>query len=310
MLLRKAEKLIQVGMSERRLQWLTLATALVHAVTLGIASSAPFWVDIPSLLPQMHNEPLFMVALLAGAAINAGLVLPYHPRAIMAKLLAYAVLPVALIVIEITKTPVLAPLYHLHLAALIVLYTSFFWFLTFVIRNFERTRCNMLAHALQQQELEGAYARLADQQLEAKQLAFVAENANDSVILMNNQGRITWVNESFTRITGYSFEEALGQLPGDLLNSGETADETIQLLRDSVRHARPVRTEVRNRRKDGELIWLETSQVPMLNSAGNWKRSLQLNATSPPPRNMHSSLKKRELLPRTEPAPRQIFWQP
>ncbi|MEX0303159.1 MAG: ATP-binding protein, partial [Leisingera sp.] len=142
------------------------------------------------------------------------------------------------------------------------------WFLVFVMQSFARTRSNMLAQALQQQELEGAYARLSEQQMEARRLALVAENANDSVMLMDREGRITWVNDSFTRITGYSYDDAVGQLPGDLLNSGETEAATIRLLQDSVRYARPVRAEIRNRRKDGRLIWIETSQVPMLNSSG------------------------------------------
>ncbi|MFY0310906.1 ATP-binding protein [Leisingera sp. D0M16] len=268
LLLRRADRLAGRGMSEGALRLLTALTAFLHALTLCAAASVPFWIEIPALELHAHNEPLFTVSLLLGAAINAGLVLPYHPRAVIAKLVTYAVLPVAALAVEILETPAAAAMYELHLAGLVVLYTSYLWFLAFVRRNFSRTRSNMLAQALQQQELEAAYAELSDQQMEAKRLALVAENANDSVMLMDREGRITWVNDSFTRLTGYSFDEALGQLPGDLLNSGRTDPATIRLLQDSVRDARPVRVEICNRRKDGRHIWFETSQVPMLNSAG------------------------------------------
>ncbi|WP_291729046.1 PAS domain-containing hybrid sensor histidine kinase/response regulator [Leisingera sp. F5] len=268
LLLRQAEHLVRGGMSEGRLRLLTALTAFLHALALGAAASVPFWVETPALLPHAHNEPLYTIGLLTGMAINAGLVLPYHPRAVLARLVTYAGLPVAFLAAEIVETPVLAPTYYLHLAGLLVLFASFFWFLTYVMRNFSGTRSAMLAQVLQQEELEAAYVRLSDQKMEAKRLALVAKNANDSVMLMDRDGRITWVNDSFTRITGYSFDEAQGQLPGDLLNSGETDAETIQQLQDSVLHARPLRVEIRNRCKNGRRVWIETSQVPMLNAAG------------------------------------------
>ncbi|WP_264211619.1 PAS domain-containing hybrid sensor histidine kinase/response regulator [Leisingera thetidis] len=268
LLLRQADRLAVRGLGHRTLRLLTALTALLHALSLCAAASVPYWAELPALQMQAHNEPLFTIGLLLGSAINAGLVLPYHPWAVIAKLAAYAALPVAVLAMEILEAPELAATYKLHLAGLVVLYTSYLWFLAFVMRNFSRTRSSMLAQVLQQQELEAAYADLTDQQMEAKRLALVAQNANDSVMLMDREGRITWVNDSFTRLTGYSYGEALGQLPGDLLNSGRTDPATIQLLQDSVRLARPVRVEICNRRKDGQHVWIETSQVPMLNSAG------------------------------------------
>ncbi len=47
-------------------------------------------------------------------------------------------------------------------------------------------------------------ARLQTQEARARQLALVAEHANDSVVITRGDGRIIWVNETFTRITGYS----------------------------------------------------------------------------------------------------------
>ena len=268
LLLRRAGHLASRGMSEGTLRLLTALTALLHGLALSAAASLPFWVELQSLQPEAHAEPLFTVGLLLGSAINAGLVLPYHPQAVIAKLVTYAALPVAFLMFPILEAPEMAASYQLHLAGLLVFYTSYLWFLGFVRRNFRRTRANILAQAQQQQELEAAYAELSAQQMQAKRLALVAENANDSVMLMDREGRITWVNESFTRITGYSFDEALGRLPGDLLNSGKTDSATIRLLQDSVRKARPVRVEICNRRKDGQHVWIETSQVAMRNSDG------------------------------------------
>jgi PAS domain S-box-containing protein len=267
-LLRRLEGLIARGVAISRLRLLTSVTALLHAITFSIAALAPYWIHIPGLPEHTHNEPLFTVGLLAGAAMNTGLVYSYHPRAVQARLAVFGLVPIVLQVYEILTLPTMILMHSLHLGGLTVLYGSFFWFLVFVRRSFERNRNQILSQALQQQELEGAYARLSEQQQEARNLAAVARNANDSVMLMDATGRITWVNDSFTRLSGYSFDEAVGELPGDLLNGGHTDPGVIKLLDDSIRHATPVRAEVRNRRKDGAWIWIETSQVPMVDRNG------------------------------------------
>lgn len=268
LLLSQVSRLAERGMRVGTLRLLTGMTAALQAAALAVSALAPYWIEIPNLPPNTHNEPLFTVGLLVGAALNTGLVTPYHPPAAVAKLAVFAALPGGLLVYDFITSPVLVPMHYLHLGGLLVMYASFYWFMHFVTGNFDRIRRRQQAQGKQQQELERAYARLSEQQTQARRLALVAENANDSVMLMDRDGRITWVNDSFTRLSGYSFEEALGARPGELLNGRHTDPETIRKLQEGIRNARPIRIEVRNRRKDGSDIWIETSQVPMFNSEG------------------------------------------
>ena len=67
-------------------------------------------------------------------------------------------------------------------------------------------------------ELAAFNKALHDQQSEIRRLALVARYANDSVIVTDPTGHILWVKEAFTRITGYSREEAIGKRPGTLLD--------------------------------------------------------------------------------------------
>lgn len=48
-------------------------------------------------------------------------------------------------------------------------------------------------------------------------LALVAENTTSPVVITDLLGRIDWVNDAFTRLTGYELAEALGRQPGRLL---------------------------------------------------------------------------------------------
>jgi CHASE1-domain containing sensor protein len=56
-------------------------------------------------------------------------------------------------------------------------------------------------------------ADLAAAKSKAEMLALVATRTTNAVVITDAQRRITWVNEGFTRISGYTLEESLGPPP-------------------------------------------------------------------------------------------------
>ncbi|MEW2914913.1 ATP-binding protein [Leisingera sp. JC11] len=267
--LRRLPVLAAQGVPEGRLRLLSTVSAAVYGAGMSICATLPYWPWVEAGVDTDHHlDILFSIAFLAGIAMNAAITLPYHRAASLVWMVLFCAVPAAMLGVDLTAGGGFTTEWQLHAAGVVTLTGYMFWLAAYGRRAFENTRQYNQETAAQQQQLEAANNRLQEQRMEARRLALVAENANDSVMLMDREGRITWVNDSFTRITGYSFQEALGRLPGDLLNSGETDPATIQRLKDSVRYARPVRLEIRNRCKDGRLVWIETSQVPMLNSDG------------------------------------------
>ena len=123
-----------------------------------------------------------------------------------------------------------------------------------------------LAAALWQEKraLELSQAALAAEALVSQRLALVAKYANDSVIFADAFGRIEWVNDAFTRISGYSFAEAVGQFPADLLNAAATDADTISRIAEARLARKPLRLEVLNRTKSGGAVWMETSIIPAI----------------------------------------------
>ena len=265
--MRYAYKRVKAGDTSSRLRHVSTATALLHAAGLTFGAAAPFWAG-PWLGAAGQNavDPILTVGLLAGGAINAALTYPFHRWAATARLGVYAVTPMLLLGLHWANFD--GREVQLKIAGLAVLYGALIWHLMFVLRSFSRTRSIMLTQALQQQELEGAYQRLLNQQVEAKRLALVARHANDSVLLIDDQNRVQWVNEAFTRLTGYSFDEILGRNPGDLLNHPDTDQEVVAKILEGRRNAEPFRMEILNRHKDGRNVWVETNQVPILDSQG------------------------------------------
>ncbi len=110
---------------------------------------------------------------------------------------------------------------------------------------------------------------LEKREAELKRLSLVAQHASDSIVLSDPDGKIIWVNEGFTRMTGFSFEEAVGQPAGSLLNSDETDAETIAAIREHQLRGERFQTEILNHTKTGREIWVDTNIFPILDDDGN-----------------------------------------
>lgn len=79
--------------------------------------------------------------------------------------------------------------------------------------------------------------------------------------------RIVFVNDAFTRCTGYTREEALGRSPR-LLQGPKTQRAELDRIRIALKKGEPLRTELINYRKDGGEIWLEIDLVPVADVTG------------------------------------------
>jgi len=84
----------------------------------------------------------------------------------------------------------------------------------------------------------------------------------DGVVITNSEGVIESINPAFTKLTGYSAEEAIGQTPA-LLRSGRHDETFYQELWRSLREDGHWQGEIWNRRKSGEIYpeWLTITEV-------------------------------------------------
>lgn len=116
--------------------------------------------------------------------------------------------------------------------------------------------------------LEKAHAELQAKQVELHRLSLVAKHASDSIILTDASTRIVWVNDAFTRVTGYSPEEAVGSTTADLLNGPKSEPAAIDEISNHLARGERYHTEILNYTKSGEEVWISTNLVPILNDGG------------------------------------------
>jgi PAS domain S-box-containing protein len=75
-----------------------------------------------------------------------------------------------------------------------------------------------------------------------------------SVIITDREGTIEYINPEFTKVTGYTTEEAIGQNPR-ILKSGRMPPELYKELWQTITAGGVWRGELLNKKKNGELYW-------------------------------------------------------
>jgi two-component system, cell cycle sensor histidine kinase and response regulator CckA len=93
------------------------------------------------------------------------------------------------------------------------------------------------------------------------QLAALSASAN-AIVITDREGAVRWVNEAFTRLTGYEFEEVAGQNPR-VLKSGKQDEAFYQRMWDTLLRGQVWHGEVVNKRKDGALYTEEMTITPV-----------------------------------------------
>ncbi len=93
------------------------------------------------------------------------------------------------------------------------------------------------------------------------------ESAANAFVITDRDGIITWVNPAFTKLTGYSPEEAIGQNLR-LLTSGTQDRSSYENLWNTILSGQVWSGEIVNRRKDGALYTEEQTITPVRNDQG------------------------------------------
>lgn len=169
-----------------------------------------------------------------------------------------------------------------------------------------------LLHLLQTQkmvsrDLEQLNKNLNKKSLELKKqketlqkLALVAARTHNAVIVTDAQSRIEWVNEGFTRMTGWSQEEVIGLRPSQFLQGPETQRDTVRHMSDCLRARKAFNTEVINYSREGRKYWVSIEVQPVFNESGEVSNFMAIESDITERKNAEEALRTSEALARRQ----------
>ncbi|MGM0986208.1 MAG: PAS domain S-box protein [Pseudomonadota bacterium] len=119
------------------------------------------------------------------------------------------------------------------------------------------------------------------QRREFEILSLVANETDNSVIITNPAGEIEYVNQGFTKLTGWTLAEVEGRKPGHFLQGEETDPAARERIREMIARREPFYQEILNYAKSGDRYWVSLSINPVHNERGELERfiSIQANVT-------------------------------
>ncbi|NEU10226.1 PAS domain S-box protein [Flavihumibacter sp. R14] len=111
---------------------------------------------------------------------------------------------------------------------------------------------------------------------ELQTLSMVASKSSTGVVIRNEKGNVTWVNEALTDIIGYQAEELIGRQLGDVLTGERTQKEILDITVRNIENKKPYSVELLVYKKDGTPFWIFTSSTPILNIEGEIERQVEI----------------------------------
>ena len=108
--------------------------------------------------------------------------------------------------------------------------------------------------------------QIAKRDAELRRLSTVIEQSPESIVITDTSARIIYVNEAFTRTTGYSSADMVGNNPR-ILNAGLTPGATYEQMWAALCRGEVWRGEFHNTRKDGST-YLELATIAPIKDAG------------------------------------------
>lgn len=94
-------------------------------------------------------------------------------------------------------------------------------------------------------------------------LAMVASHTTNSVAITDTERRIVWVNDGFTRLSGFTSADAQGRLASELLHSELTNADTVHGMREAMSVGLGCKGELMHRAKNGRDYWVDIEIQPL-----------------------------------------------
>jgi len=104
---------------------------------------------------------------------------------------------------------------------------------------------------------------------ELEKLSLVAKLTGNSVMILNANREIIWVNDAFTKLNGYTLAEVAGKPLSAMLHGPNSSEETTTRIKAAVSARRPFTEEIIHYSKAGRQHWILSDGQPVPQREGS-----------------------------------------
>jgi len=129
----------------------------------------------------------------------------------------------------------------------------------------------------QREEIGTARDNLEVANIELEKLSLVASKTNNAVVITDSNAEIEWVNEGFTKLFGYQYDELVHKF-GKNLASSSSYSKIKEKIKECKKTKKTVEYFVQNTTKSGKKLWMHTSLTPIVDAVGNVVKLIAIEA--------------------------------
>ena len=108
-----------------------------------------------------------------------------------------------------------------------------------------------------------------ENQSKLARLSRVASQTTNGVVITDVHGRVEWINEGFTRLSGYTLSDMAGRKPSDLLQGEATDPATVAQMREGLAREEGFDVDVLNYTLEGTPYWVRIQCSPLHDEQGS-----------------------------------------
>jgi len=157
--------------------------------------------------------------------------------------------------------------------------TSFIGFSLLLISLFylnrQKQKNNILLTAKNEQ-INSQSEILKNQNLELRKLSIVAAKTDNAILIMDSKGNFEWVNESFTRIFGRTFDELVYDTPNII--GPKTPPKIVQIINKCLKDKETVYYNLEVLSATKRLLTIHVTLTPILNKDGEIEKIVAIDS--------------------------------
>ena len=127
---------------------------------------------------------------------------------------------------------------------------------------------SIISNRKKSEKIRDQINKISESELELKKLSMIATKTRNGVVIADSEGRVEWVNQAFTSITGYKADEVHGLKPKEFLQHHDIDLDMQTTIIDALDRKEGIEVTIQNFTKNGKPCFNNLQITPIFDDKG------------------------------------------